>query len=156
MYVSIGTRSQPKISAVCSAFSRYPELCFRDSDLLQFVIFPADKRGTAQGSSVDQVSKVSCNLQLYEAYARGYLEACGDILTPEELALLPYASLIITVEDGIRFLMDHINGDTYYKIKSPLHNLERTHAQYALLQSIEAQYDAMCEVIKTTTAKYLA
>ena len=70
MYVSIGTRSQPKISAVCSAFSRYPELCFRASALLQYVIFPADKRGTAQGSSVDQVSKVSCNpLTLEETVA---------------------------------------------------------------------------------------
>lgn len=61
MFVSIGTRSQPKISAVCSAFSRYPELCFRDSDLLQFVILPKSQRGTAQGSSIDRVSKVSCN-----------------------------------------------------------------------------------------------
>lgn len=61
MYVSIGTRSQPKISAVCAAFSRYPELCFRDGDTLQFVILPAHKRGDAQGSSVDQVSKISCN-----------------------------------------------------------------------------------------------
>lgn len=61
MYVSIGTRSQPKIAAVCSAFSRYPELCFRDGDILQFVILPADKRGDAQGSSIDQVSKISCN-----------------------------------------------------------------------------------------------
>ena len=45
---------------------------------------------------------------------------------------------------------------TYYKILSPDHNLVRTHAQYALVQSIEEQYDAMCEVIKTTTAKYRA
>jgi len=61
MLVSIGTRSQPKISAVCSAFSRYPELCFRDGDLLQFMILPENKRGTAQGNSIDQVSRVSCN-----------------------------------------------------------------------------------------------
>ncbi len=61
MYVSIGTRSKPKIAAVCSAFSRYPELCFRSEDILQFVIFPADKRGDAQGSSIDQVSRISCN-----------------------------------------------------------------------------------------------
>jgi len=61
VFVSIGTRSQPKISAVCSAFSRYPELCFGDSDLLHFVILPQSQRGTAQGNSIDQVSKVSCN-----------------------------------------------------------------------------------------------
>ena len=70
MYISIGTRSQPKISAICSAFSRYPELCFHESDVLQFVILPANKRGTAQGNSIDQVSKISCNpLTLEETIA---------------------------------------------------------------------------------------
>jgi len=61
MYISIGTRSQPKIAAVCSAFSQYPELCFRDGDLLQFMILPEKKRGTAADSAIDSVSKVSCN-----------------------------------------------------------------------------------------------
>ena len=61
MFVSIGPRSQPKIAAVCLAFSRYPELCFRDGDVLQFVILPKDQRGRAQGNSMDPVSKVSCN-----------------------------------------------------------------------------------------------
>ena len=77
----------------------------------------------------------------------------GELMLLDNLA---FSARYITFEQVLRFLMDYINGDTYYKIKSPLHNLERTHAQYALLQSIEAQYDAMCEVIKTTTAKYLA
>ena len=83
---------------------------------------------TAKDDEKD-LSKVSCNLALYEQYARGYLEACGDILTPEELALLPYASLIITAEDGIRFLADHINGDTYYNIYYPGQNLDRARTQ---------------------------
>ena len=77
MLVSIGTRSQPKISAVCSAFSRYPELCFRDGDLLQFVILPQSRRGTAQGNSMDQVSKVSCNpLTLEETITGAKNRAC--------------------------------------------------------------------------------
>ncbi len=61
MYISIGTRSQPKIAAVCSAFSRYPELCFRDGDTLQFIILPAHKRDLAQTKGIDQVSKISYN-----------------------------------------------------------------------------------------------
>ena len=65
------------------------------------------------------LSKVSCDLEMYEAYARGYLKACGEMLTKKELELLPYAALIITSEDGIRFLMDHIDGDTYYNIYYP-------------------------------------
>lgn len=91
---------------------------------------------TARDDEKD-LSKVSCNLQFYEAYAHGYLEACGNILTKEELELLPYASLIITIEDGIRFLMDHINGDTYYSIDYSGQNLDRARTQLKLLEDME-------------------
>lgn len=91
---------------------------------------------TAKDDEKD-LSKVSCNLQLYEAYARGYLEACGDLLVKEELELLPYASLIITAEDGIRFLMDYINGDTYYHTDYPGQNLDRARTQLRLLEDME-------------------
>ncbi len=91
---------------------------------------------TAKDDEKD-LSKVSCNLRLYDAYARGYLEACGDILTKEELELLPYASLIITAEDGIRFLMDYINGDTYYHTDYPGQNLDRARTQLRLLEDME-------------------
>ena len=91
---------------------------------------------TAKDDEKD-LSKVSCSLTLYEMYARGYLEACADILTKEELELLPYASLIITAEDGIRFLMDHINGDTYYHIDYPGQNLDRARTQLKLLEDME-------------------
>ena len=91
---------------------------------------------TAKDDEKD-LSKVSCSLTLYEAYARGYLEACGDILTREELELLPLSSLIITAEDGIRFLMDHINGDTYYHIDYDGQNLDRARTQFRLLEDME-------------------
>ena len=91
---------------------------------------------TARDDEKD-LEKVSCNLSLYEKYARGYLEACGDILTKEELELLPYAALIITAEDGIRFLMDHINGDVYYNIYYPGQNLDRARTQLKLLEDME-------------------
>ena len=93
---------------------------------------------TAKDDEKD-LSKVSCNLQYYEAYANGYLEACGEILTIKELELLPYASLIITAEDGIRFLMDYINGDTYYHIDYSGQNLDRARTQLKLLEDMEAK-----------------
>ena len=83
------------------------------------------------------LSKVSCDLNLYEQYARGYLQECGALLTSKELELLPYAALIITAEDGIRFLMDHINGDTYYHIYYPGQNLDRARTQFKLLEDME-------------------
>jgi Ser/Thr protein kinase RdoA (MazF antagonist) len=104
----------------------------------------------------EDLSTVSLSLPMFAAYADGYLSQQAKTLTQAELDHLAFSARYITFEQVLRFLMDYINGDTYYKIKSPNHNLVRTHAQYALLQSIEAQYDAMCEIIKQTTAKHLA
>ena len=102
---------------------------------------------TAKDDEKD-LSKVSCNLEMYASYARGYLEACGSILTREELELLPYASLIITVEDGIRFLMDHINGDIYYNIYYPGQNLDRARTQLKLVQDMEEKLPQIKRILR--------
>ncbi len=94
------------------------------------------------------LSKVSCDLELYEKYAAGYLEECGAILTPEELALLPLAALVITSEDGIRFLADHINGDTYYTISYPGQNLDRARTQLALLADMEKKLPRIVKILQ--------
>lgn len=94
------------------------------------------------------LSKVSCDLNLYERYARGYLEACGDVLTKEELELLPYAALVITAEDGIRFLMDHINGDTYYNIYYPGQNLDRARTQLKLVEDMEKKLPQIKRILR--------
>ena len=103
---------------------------------------------TAKDDETD-LSKVSCNLHLYEMYARGYLEACGNTLTEKELELLPYASLIITVEDGIRFLMDYINGDTYYHTDYPGQNLDRARTQLKLLADMIEKLPAIRKILQT-------
>ncbi len=103
---------------------------------------------TAKDDEKD-LSKVSCNLELFEMYARGYLEACGDILTKEELELLPYAPLIITSEDGIRFLMDHINGDTYYRIDYSGQNLDRSRTQLKLLEDMEQKMPEIKKILQS-------
>lgn len=102
---------------------------------------------TAKDDEKD-LTKVSCNLELYEAYARGYLEACGSILTKEELELLPYAAIIITSEDGIRFLTDHINGDTYYHIYYTGQNLDRSRTQLKLVEDMEKKLPQIKEILK--------
>ena len=107
---------------------------------------------TAKDDEKD-LSKVSCNLKLYEQYARGYLEACGDVLTREELELLPYASLIITSEDGIRFLMDHIDGDTYYTIYYPGQNLDRSRTQLKLVEDMEKKLPEIKKILRKIYAE---
>ena len=107
---------------------------------------------TAKDDEKD-LSKVSCDLKLYEQYARGYLEACGDVLTREELELLPYASLIITSEDGIRFLMDHIDGDTYYTIYYPGQNLDRARTQLKLVEDMERKLPEIKKILRKIYAE---
>lgn len=107
---------------------------------------------TAKDDEKD-LSKVSCDLKLYEQYARGYLEACGDVLTQEELELLPYASLIITSEDGIRFLMDHIDGDTYYTIYYPGQNLDRSRTQLKLVEDMEKKLPEIKNILRKIYAE---
>lgn len=93
--------------------------------------------------------KISMDLARFEAYTKGYLSCAAQFLNEAELEFLAFSAKYITFEQYLRFLMDYIDGDTYYKIHYPQHNLVRAHAQLALLQSMESQYDAMLKVVKT-------
>ena len=77
--------------------------------------------------------------EMYDAFLRGYLSEAGSFLTDIERKYLPFSARYITYEQVLRFLMDYIDGDKYYKVKYPEHNLVRTKAQLRLLQSIEEQ-----------------
>ncbi|MBR4673578.1 MAG: polysaccharide biosynthesis protein [Victivallales bacterium] len=99
------------------------------------------------------LSKVWCDLNLYEQYANGWLEQCGKMLTPRELELLPYAALVITAEDGIRFLMDHVNGDTYYYIFYQGQNLDRARTQLKLLEDMEAKLPKIKQILSDIYAR---
>lgn len=89
------------------------------------------------------ISRVTMNISHFRALAEGFLSSYGSHLTAVEREWLPFGGRFITYEQTLRFLMDYINGDTYYKTAYVDHNLVRTRAQYALLQSIEAQWDDM-------------
>lgn len=103
--------------------------------------------GLEDDSNLDNVSM---DLSIFKAYTEGYLSQTSKFLTPAEIKYLAFSAKYITYEQVLRFLMDYINGDTYYKIKYPTHNLVRTHAQYKLLQSMEEQYNQMCEIVNST------
>ena len=91
---------------------------------------------------------------MFRAYTEGYLSQRARQLVASEIDNLAFSALYITYEQVLRFLMDYIDGDTYYKIKYPEHNLVRTHAQNKLLQSMEEQYPQRCEIVRETVAKY--
>ncbi|MDR1010267.1 MAG: aminoglycoside phosphotransferase family protein [Opitutaceae bacterium] len=89
------------------------------------------------------VSKVSMRMPVYEGLVTGYLEAAGDFLTDAERAHLAFSGKLITFEIGMRFLTDYLEGDVYFKIKRPAHNLDRARNQFAMVRSIDAQQSAM-------------
>lgn len=103
---------------------------------------------TNTGAEDDKdLSKVGMSLEMFRAYAEGYLSERKATMTDSEKEWLAFSGLYITFEQVLRFLMDYIDGDKYYRIHYPDHNLVRTHAQYKLLQSMEEQYDKMRAIV---------
>ncbi|HCE46965.1 MAG TPA: mucin desulfatase [Lentisphaeria bacterium] len=94
------------------------------------------------------LSQVQMQMHMFEALARGYLDASGEFLTKTEVEYLPFSGKLITFEIGLRFLTDYLSGDTYFKIHREGHNLDRCRTQFKLVESIEAQEDEMQELIK--------
>ena len=90
---------------------------------------------------------VDFDLNLYDAFAKGYLGECKSSLTPEEIKMLPYASIMLTLECGMRFLGDHLNGDTYFRIHRENHNLDRARTQFKLVSEMENNIDKMRDII---------
>lgn len=93
---------------------------------------------TAEEDEKD-LTKVHLDLDMYRSYAEGFLHACGARLTAAERETLPDGARIITLENAVRFLTDYLNGDTYYHIDRPEHNLDRTRTQMALTEEMEKQ-----------------
>ena len=91
------------------------------------------------------LSLVSLDLDLFGAYAEGFIEGCGGRLEPEEIKLLPVGAMMMTFECGMRFLTDYLDGDVYFRTEYPDHNLVRCRNQFALLADMErkkAQMDS--------------
>lgn len=94
------------------------------------------------------ISKISCDLALFEQFTRGFIKGVGGALTDTEYELLPDGALLMTYELALRFLADYLNGDVYFKIAYPEHNLVRARAQIALLKDMETKLDQMHTIVK--------
>ena len=94
------------------------------------------------------LSKVSCSMELYEAFAKGFIEGCGGRLTDIEIDLMPRGAQVMTYECGMRFLTDYLQGDVYFKTHREGQNLDRCRTQFKLVQDMENKWDTMCEIIQ--------
>ena len=94
------------------------------------------------------LSKVEMSLELFEIYAKGFLEGCHGSLTDEEIRTLPEGAKMMTLECGMRFLTDYLQGDTYFRIHRENHNLDRCHTQFKLVADMEKKWEQMHQIVE--------
>ena len=101
------------------------------------------------------LSRVEMSLKLFEAYTRGFMEACGANLTETERRTLPMGAKLMTLECGVRFLTDYLSGDVYFRIHRPEHNLDRCRTQFKLVADMEKKWDEMARIVSEQEKKIL-
>lgn len=102
------------------------------------------------------LDRVHMQLPMFRALVEGFIAGAGAILTADEIEQLPFAGKLITLETGMRFLTDYLNGDVYFKIARPTHNLDRCRTQCRLVESIEQQEEAMHREVARVVKKQQA
>ena len=150
------THNDTKLNNILIDRDTHEGICVIDLDTtmpgLSINDFGDSIRFGANHSKEDEkdLTKVNFDINLYEVYTRGFLEGAQGSLTPAELEYLPWGARLMTLECGIRFLTDYLDGDHYFHIHRPGHNLDRARTQFKLVQDMEQQFDAMAAVV----AKY--
>lgn len=99
------------------------------------------------------LGKVTFDLELYRAYTQGFLKSAGAALTEAELDTLPDGAWAMTFEVGVRFLTDYLNGDVYFRVKRPGHNLDRARNQFHLALQMEQQREEMGRIVREAVGK---
>lgn len=112
------------------------------------------RTGANTGAEDDRnLDNISVDLDIFEAYAKGYLKNAASFLSDVEIENLAFGAKLLTYMQTVRFFTDYIDGDTYYKIAYPEHNLVRTEAQFKLLQSLEENFGEMQRIVKEAAGK---
>ena len=94
------------------------------------------------------LDKVQFSLPMFRAFAEGFLAEAGAALTAREKELLPMGAKLMTLECGMRFLADHLNGDKYFRVHRENHNLDRARTQFTLVRRMEEKWDEMTSIIR--------
>ena len=152
------THNDTKLNNILIDRDTHEGICVIDLDTtmpgLSINDFGDSIRFGANHSAEDEkdLSKVNFDIELYEAYTRGFIQGAQGGLTPAELEYLPWGARLMTLECGIRFLTDYLDGDNYFRIHYPEQNLDRCRTQFKLVRDMEEQFDAMAAVIKKYSA----
>ena len=150
------THNDTKLNNILIDRDTHEGICVIDLDTtmpgLSINDFGDSIRFGANHSKEDEkdLTKVNFDIELYEVYARGFLEGAKGSLTAAELEYLPWGARLMTLECGIRFLTDYLDGDHYFRIHYADQNLDRCRTQFKLVKDMEEQFEAMAAVV----AKY--
>ena len=85
---------------------------------------------------------------MFEAFTRGFLKEAGQALGAREIELLPMGAKLMTLECGMRFLADHLNGDKYFRVHREGHNLDRARTQFELVRHMEENWQNMADIVR--------
>ncbi len=145
--------NDPKVNNIMIHTMTHKALCMLDLDTVMPGIVHFDyadcvrSAANPAGEEKDDLQKVDFDLSFFEAITKGYLQEAGKFLTREERDALPVSIKVLTFELGIRFLADYLRGDSYFKIKYPVQNLDRAQVQFRLLERVEAKYPQIASVV---------
>ena len=149
------THNDTKLNNVMLDLSTRQPLCVIDLDTVMPGLaandFGDSIRFGASTAAEDEkdLSKVTMSLDLFRIYAEGFLSACGSRLTDKEIETLPMGAKLMTLECGVRFLTDYLNGDIYFRVAYPEHNLDRCRTQLKLVTDMETKWDEMQQIIRS-------
>ena len=155
------THNDTKLNNVMLDVQTRAPLCVIDLDTVMPGLSGNDfgdsiRFGASTGAEDEtDLDKIEMSLDLFRAYSKGFLSACGSALTPLEIETLPMGAKLMTYECGIRFLTDYLEGDTYFRIHHPDHNLDRTRTQFKLVADMNRKWDAMMKIIREETPRLL-
>ncbi len=99
------------------------------------------------------LSRVSVDLELFARYTSAFLEGAGGILTPAEIEYLPWGARLMTLECGIRFLTDYLEGDVYFRTSRPGQNLDRTRTQFKLVADMEDRWEELAAAVRAAAGR---
>ena len=150
------THNDTKLNNILIDRDTHEGICVIDLDTtmpgLSINDFGDSIRFGANHSKEDEkdLTKVNFDIELYEVYTRGFIQGAQGGLTEAELEYLPWGARLMTLECGIRFLTDYLDGDHYFRIHYADQNLDRCRTQFKLVRDMEEQFEAMAAVV----AKY--
>ena len=148
------THNDTKLNNVLIDEETQDGICIIDLDTtmpgLSIYDFGDSIRFGANHSAEDEkdLSKVNFDIDLYRIYTRGFLEGAQGGLTDAELEYLPWGAKLMTLECGIRFLTDYLDGDNYFHIRYADQNLDRCRTQFKLVSDMEQQWDEMHKIVR--------